>query len=170
LAEGNEPIKKNAQGKCAEVATHEDGDQRVKLHEKEFLVVEESGSGYGGGAHGWNSLSYKNLNLKTGKLLKITDVIKTDTVAQLKALVRTSLEGRFPEESERESELAALDSAFEHADDLEFRLSTDGIYVSLFNELPYVAQGLDEDGTFVNWSELGDLLNPRSEAARLFKP
>jgi hypothetical protein len=170
LAAGHERIKRNAQGECEGFATELDATQKVKLQQDDLLVVEESGTGYGGGAHPWNTKAYTNLSLRTGRRLRITDVLKAGSLPRAKALFHAAAEQRFPDEGDRADMLRALEHAFERKDDLEFRLAAEGLYVSAFNELAYAFQALDEDGTLVGWKELGDLVDPESEAARLVRP
>src|SRR5262249_53466350 len=132
--------------------------------------VEESGTGYGGGAHPWNTLSYTNLSLRTGRRLRIADVLRPGTLPRAQTLFRPAVERRFSDDGDRDTVLRALDHAFERGDDLVFRLAAEGLYVSAFDELAYAFQALDEEGTLVSWKELGDLVDPASEAARLVRP
>jgi hypothetical protein len=170
LAAGHERIKRNAQGLCEGFATQLATTQSVRLQQDDLLVVEESGTGYGGGAHPWNTRSYTNLSLRTGRRLRIADVLKAGSLPRTKALFQAAAEQRFPDEGDRADMLRALEHAFERPDHLEFRPATEGLYVSAFNELAYAFQALDEDGTLVTWKELGDLLDPASEGARLVRP
>lgn len=170
LAAGHERIKRNPRGQCEGFATELVAAQQVKLQQDDLLVVAESGTGYGGGAHPWNTISYTNFSLRTGRRLRIADVLRPGTLPRAQALFRAAAERRFSDEGDRDSVLRALDHAFERGDDLVFRLAAEGLYVSAFNELAYAFQALDEDGTLVPWKELGELLDPASEAARLLRP
>ncbi len=62
----------------------------VEYNDNNLLVVSDNVYLYLGGAHGMNNISYYNIDLKTGKLLKLPDIIK-DTNA-LKKLIYNQLE------------------------------------------------------------------------------
>jgi hypothetical protein len=164
------PIKKNKDGKCEEAESDNVG-QKQKFLAKNVLVVESIDSWFGGGAHPLNSLTWKNISLKTGNVLGAKDIFKADAKAAVLAMLVKGIEARADlEKEDRDYLIEQANLGFEDKDafaSLDYCATADGIRISLFNWLAHAAQAVDVDGTLLPWRDVKPLLVPGTEIATL---
>ncbi len=143
------------------------------------LTFEQSGSG----AYPDTQQKHLAINLKTGNLIKATDIFKQDSLENLAAMVNKKLQAEIKEtlddvaqnkdyDAEEKKSIPEMfeNLKFEAKDLDEFSINDKGITFLYDAGFPHVAQALQPVGRyFFSYAELGSYLKHKGSAASLIQ-
>jgi len=110
-----------------------------------------------GGAHGYYGHNGYNLDLTTGKLLTVLDIIRKDSFKRLNVLAEKKMLQDF--EVEKISDIGLFESRIDIPTDQDFFLTQDALVIEFdpYEIGPYVMGDLE---IILPWDELTDMLQP----------
>lgn len=128
----------------------------VRFNDKDFIVIEAYGFAYTGGAHGNYNSAFFNYDIANQKVLKLSDVVKVDSVA-LNKIAETQFR--------KQAGLKATDALTTVLFDKTFKIN-DNFYINskgltfLYNPYEIASYAQGQIDVFIPYEAFGGLLNP----------
>jgi hypothetical protein len=129
---------------------------QVLLNEKGLLSIEKASYAYTGDAHGLTHMQYMLLDIKTAKVLGLSDIINDDQVKSLTALLNQKIRERYAIASgQLLTEAGFFVDEVKPTDNIYVTLNGIGFYYNSYEIAPYA---FGHTNVFVSFDEIGNLL------------